>query len=152
MVPGSGGVAVLELVTVTYPHPAATSPCKPPCALLPRQGPWAFLCPQCPRPPRSTSSHPPLCLWGSPHSSTPPCPRYTPGVDMWSLGCILGEMLAGRPLFPGASTLHQLELILEAIPPPSEEGEHVCGGPPGTRDTEGQSTQLWEGQHLPDQD
>ena len=71
---------------------------------------------------------------------------------MWSLGCILGEMLAGRPLFPGASTLHQLELILEAIPPPSEEGEHVCGGPPGTRDTEGQSTQLWEGQHLPDQD
>ncbi|XP_070238587.1 mitogen-activated protein kinase 15 isoform X1 [Bos mutus] len=46
---------------------------------------------------------------------------YTPGVDMWSLGCILGEMLRGRPLFPGTSTLHQLELILEAIPPPSKE-------------------------------
>uniref|UniRef100_A0A4X1UVD6 Mitogen-activated protein kinase 15 n=1 Tax=Sus scrofa TaxID=9823 RepID=A0A4X1UVD6_PIG len=46
---------------------------------------------------------------------------YTPGVDMWSLGCILGEMLRGRPLFPGTSTLHQLELILEAVPPPSEE-------------------------------
>ncbi|XP_072805995.1 mitogen-activated protein kinase 15 isoform X3 [Vicugna pacos] len=46
---------------------------------------------------------------------------YTPGVDMWSLGCILGEMLRGRPLFPGTSTLHQLELILETIPPPSEE-------------------------------
>ncbi|KAF6269714.1 hypothetical protein mRhiFer1_009693 [Rhinolophus ferrumequinum] len=47
---------------------------------------------------------------------------YTPGVDMWSLGCILGEMLRGRPLFPGTSTLHQLELILNTIPPPSEEG------------------------------
>ncbi|XP_044930094.1 mitogen-activated protein kinase 15 isoform X2 [Mustela putorius furo] len=47
---------------------------------------------------------------------------YTPGVDMWSLGCILGEMLRGRPLFPGTSTLHQLELILETIPPPSKEG------------------------------
>ncbi|XP_055204431.1 mitogen-activated protein kinase 15 isoform X2 [Gorilla gorilla gorilla] len=47
--------------------------------------------------------------------------RYTLGVDMWSLGCILGEMLRGRPLFPGTSTLHQLELILETIPPPSEE-------------------------------
>ncbi|XP_032323748.1 mitogen-activated protein kinase 15 isoform X3 [Camelus ferus] len=47
---------------------------------------------------------------------------YTPGVDMWSLGCILGEMLRGRPLFPGTSTLHQLELILGTIPPPSEEG------------------------------
>nr|XP_008000000.2 mitogen-activated protein kinase 15 isoform X1 [Chlorocebus sabaeus] len=48
--------------------------------------------------------------------------RYTLGVDMWSLGCILGEMLRGRPLFPGTSTLHQLELILATIPPPSKEG------------------------------
>lgn len=42
---------------------------------------------------------------------------------MWSLGCILGEMLRGRPLFPGTSTLHQLELILATIPPPSQEGK-----------------------------
>nr|XP_020025939.1 mitogen-activated protein kinase 15 isoform X3 [Castor canadensis] len=50
------------------------------------------------------------------------CSRwYTPAVDMWSLGCILGEMLRGQPLFPGTSTLHQLELILQTIPPPSEE-------------------------------
>ncbi|XP_037659436.1 mitogen-activated protein kinase 15 isoform X3 [Choloepus didactylus] len=47
--------------------------------------------------------------------------RYTQGVDMWSLGCILGEMLRGSPLFPGTSTFHQLELILDTIPPPSEE-------------------------------
>uniref|UniRef100_A0A8C2VI68 Mitogen-activated protein kinase 15 n=1 Tax=Chinchilla lanigera TaxID=34839 RepID=A0A8C2VI68_CHILA len=46
---------------------------------------------------------------------------YTPGVDMWSLGCILGEMLRGQPLFPGSSTLHQLQLILETIPAPSAE-------------------------------
>ncbi|XP_029779118.1 mitogen-activated protein kinase 15 isoform X1 [Suricata suricatta] len=46
---------------------------------------------------------------------------YTPGVDMWSVGCVLGEMLCGRPLFPGTSTLHQLQLILKTIPPPSEE-------------------------------
>ncbi|KAK7799238.1 hypothetical protein U0070_023691 [Myodes glareolus] len=50
------------------------------------------------------------------------CRWYTPGVDMWSLGCILGEMLRGQPLFPGTSTFHQLELILETIPlPPMEE-------------------------------
>ncbi|XP_068953188.1 mitogen-activated protein kinase 15 [Petaurus breviceps papuanus] len=47
--------------------------------------------------------------------------RYTQGVDMWSLGCILGEMLLGRPLFPGTSTLNQLELILAAIPAPNKE-------------------------------
>lgn len=27
--------------------------------------------------------------------------RYTFGVDMWAVGCILGEMMNGRPVFPG---------------------------------------------------
>lgn len=48
--------------------------------------------------------------------------RYTKGVDMWSLGCILGEILLGQPLFPGTSTLNQLEKIMASIPPPSREG------------------------------
>ncbi|XP_006152127.1 mitogen-activated protein kinase 15 isoform X2 [Tupaia chinensis] len=52
---------------------------------------------------------------------------YTPGVDMWSLGCVLGELLRGRPLFPGTSTLHQLELILEVIPPPAKEDLRTLG-------------------------
>ncbi|XP_077872669.1 mitogen-activated protein kinase 15 isoform X3 [Ictidomys tridecemlineatus] len=54
-------------------------------------------------------------------------PWYTLGVDMWSLGCILGEMLRGQPLFPGTSTVHQLELILETIPPPTEEDLRALG-------------------------
>eukprot|EP00922_Rhytidocystis_sp_ex-Travisia-forbesii_P014825 GHVS01022175.1.p1 GENE.GHVS01022175.1~~GHVS01022175.1.p1 ORF type:complete len:475 (+),score=51.89 GHVS01022175.1:510-1934(+) len=37
--------------------------------------------------------------------------RYTKGVDMWSLGCILGELISGRPIFPGTSTMNQLERI-----------------------------------------
>ncbi|XP_028920028.1 mitogen-activated protein kinase 15 isoform X2 [Ornithorhynchus anatinus] len=48
-------------------------------------------------------------------------PRYTPGVDMWSIGCILGEMLLGKPLFPGTSTINQLEHILRVIPVPSHQ-------------------------------
>ncbi|VVC92291.1 unnamed protein product [Leptidea sinapis] len=31
--------------------------------------------------------------------------RYTKGIDMWSLGCILGEMLTGSPLFPDISAV-----------------------------------------------
>ena len=31
---------------------------------------------------------------------------YSKGVDMWSLGCIMGEMLLGKALFPGSSTLN----------------------------------------------
>lgn len=47
--------------------------------------------------------------------------RYTKGVDMWSIGCILGEMLLGRPLFPGTSTINQIEKIMGAIPHPTAE-------------------------------
>ena len=42
---------------------------------------------------------------------------------MWSLGCILAEMCLGKPLFPGSSTLNQIEKIMGSIPPPSREGE-----------------------------
>lgn len=47
-------------------------------------------------------------------------PKYTKGVDMWSIGCILGEMLLGTPIFPGTSTFNQLERILKYIPTPSK--------------------------------
>ena len=39
---------------------------------------------------------------------------------MWSVGCILGEMLLGTPIFPGTSTFNQLERILKHIPQPSK--------------------------------
>ena len=44
---------------------------------------------------------------------------YTKGVDMWSLGCILGEILMGKPIFPGTSTLNQLDRILSFTGRPS---------------------------------
>uniref|UniRef100_A0A667WKB0 Mitogen-activated protein kinase 15 n=1 Tax=Myripristis murdjan TaxID=586833 RepID=A0A667WKB0_9TELE len=47
--------------------------------------------------------------------------RYTKGVDMWSIGCILGEMLLGKALFPGTSTINQIEKIMSAIPHPSPD-------------------------------
>lgn len=43
---------------------------------------------------------------------------------MWSLGCILGEMLLGKPLFPGSSTINQVERIMATLPPPTDEGNH----------------------------
>jgi len=39
--------------------------------------------------------------------------KYTKGVDMWSVGCILGELLGGKPIFPGNSTMNQLDKIIE---------------------------------------
>ncbi|KMZ78535.1 hypothetical protein PVIIG_01312 [Plasmodium vivax India VII] len=47
--------------------------------------------------------------------------NYTEGVDMWSLGCIMGELLLGRPLFRGNSTMNQLEKIIQVIGKPTKK-------------------------------
>lgn len=54
---------------------------------------------------------------------------YTRGVDMWSLGCIFGEVLSGKPTFPGASTMNQLDRILELTDKPSLEDIQAMQSP-----------------------
>jgi mitogen-activated protein kinase 15 len=34
--------------------------------------------------------------------------KYNYAADIWSIGCIFGEMLMGKPMFSGSSTLDQL--------------------------------------------
>lgn len=46
---------------------------------------------------------------------------YSSAVDMWSLGCILGEMMIGKAVFPGTSTLNQIEKIIEVLGKPRNE-------------------------------
>ncbi len=47
--------------------------------------------------------------------------KYGKAVDLWSLGCIFGEMVGGKPVFPGTSTLNQLEKICEVIGKPNQQ-------------------------------
>jgi len=42
-------------------------------------------------------------------------------LDIWSVGCIFGEMLRGQFLFPGASAQHQLQLITACIGKPHKD-------------------------------
>jgi mitogen-activated protein kinase 1/3 len=37
----------------------------------------------------------------------------TTAIDMWSVGCILAEMLDGKPLLPGGGYDEQLTLIFD---------------------------------------
>jgi len=36
-------------------------------------------------------------------------------VDVWAIGCLVGEMLQGDPIFPGKSDIDQLSRILRCI-------------------------------------
>ena len=45
--------------------------------------------------------------------------NYSTAIDIWALGCVIGEMVQRRPLFPGTCTLSQLSLIV-----------HITGRPP----------------------
>ncbi|GLT62256.1 hypothetical protein SLA2020_349060 [Shorea laevis] len=49
------------------------------------------------------------------------CSKYTPAIDIWSIGCIFAEVLTGKPLFPGKSVVHQLDLITDLLGTPSLE-------------------------------
>ena len=63
--------------------------------------------------------------------------EYTRAIDIWSVGCVLAEMLSGKPLFPGRDCMycllvfegldtltfsldhHQLSIILDILGTPS---------------------------------
>lgn len=47
--------------------------------------------------------------------------KYSKAVDMWSVGCILGELVVGKAIFPGTSTLNQIERIIELLGKPKPE-------------------------------
>ncbi|KAG2426711.1 hypothetical protein HYH02_014751 [Chlamydomonas schloesseri] len=47
--------------------------------------------------------------------------KYSPAIDIWSVGCIFAEVLLGKPLFPGRNVVHQLELITDLLGTPSPE-------------------------------
>ncbi len=46
---------------------------------------------------------------------------YDQAIDMWSIGCIFGEMLLLQPVFPGNDYIHQLKLIVKMLGRPLQE-------------------------------
>ncbi|XP_042430220.1 mitogen-activated protein kinase 10-like isoform X1 [Zingiber officinale] len=45
--------------------------------------------------------------------------KYTPAIDIWSIGCIFAEILIGKPLFPGKNVVHQLDLMTDLLGTPT---------------------------------
>uniref|UniRef100_T1J3C0 Stress-activated protein kinase JNK n=1 Tax=Strigamia maritima TaxID=126957 RepID=T1J3C0_STRMM len=46
---------------------------------------------------------------------------YKENVDIWSVGCIMGEMIRGNVLFPGTDHIDQWNKIIEQLGTPSQE-------------------------------
>ncbi|KAM7484099.1 hypothetical protein LguiA_000108 [Lonicera macranthoides] len=46
--------------------------------------------------------------------------QYSTAIDMWSLGCIMGELLSKQPLFNGKTEFDQLDKIFRILGTPNE--------------------------------
>jgi cyclin-dependent kinase-like len=40
---------------------------------------------------------------------------YEKSVDIWALGCIIPELISGKPLFPGNTNLEALAFIIKTL-------------------------------------
>ncbi|ROT60624.1 putative cyclin-dependent kinase 11B-like isoform X3, partial [Penaeus vannamei] len=47
--------------------------------------------------------------------------QYSTHIDVWSVGCIFGELLGMEPMFPGKSEIDQLNKIFKDLGTPSEK-------------------------------
>jgi len=47
--------------------------------------------------------------------------KYGPEIDVWSIGCIFGELLTNEPLFQGKNEVDQLSKIFAVTGPPTQQ-------------------------------
>ncbi|XAR67861.1 Cyclin-dependent kinase [Bertholletia excelsa] len=62
-----------------------------------------------------------VTLWYRPPELLLGATYYGVGIDLWSAGCILAELLAGKPIMPGRTEVEQLHKIFKLCGSPSEE-------------------------------
>ncbi|KAG6548817.1 hypothetical protein Mapa_009578 [Marchantia paleacea] len=62
-----------------------------------------------------------VTLWYRPPELLLGATEYGAAVDLWSTGCILAELLAGKPIMPGRTEVEQLHKIFKLCGSPSEE-------------------------------
>ncbi|KAJ6353958.1 hypothetical protein OIU76_002895 [Salix suchowensis] len=62
-----------------------------------------------------------VTLWYRPPELLLGATDYGESIDLWSAGCILAELLAGKPIMPGRTEVEQLHKIYKLCGSPSDE-------------------------------
>lgn len=62
-----------------------------------------------------------VTLWYRPPDVLLGSQQYNTSIDVWSAGCIIAEMVTGKPLFPGRSNADELVCIFKIMGTPSEK-------------------------------
>ncbi|KAL4556175.1 hypothetical protein LXL04_038818 [Taraxacum kok-saghyz] len=62
-----------------------------------------------------------VTLWYRPPELLLGATEYGVGVDLWSAGCILAELFAGKPIMPGRTEVEQIHKIFKLCGSPCEE-------------------------------
>ncbi|XP_013606161.1 PREDICTED: probable serine/threonine-protein kinase At1g54610 [Brassica oleracea var. oleracea] len=62
-----------------------------------------------------------VTLWYRPPELLLGACHYGVGVDLWSTGCILGELYSGKPILPGKTEVEQLHKIFKLCGSPTED-------------------------------
>lgn len=62
-----------------------------------------------------------VTLWYRPPELLLGATEYGVSVDLWSAGCVLAELFAGKPIMPGKTEVEQLHKIFKLCGSPSEE-------------------------------
>ncbi|KAL1409514.1 serine/threonine protein kinase, CMGC, CDC2/CDK subfamily [Vanrija albida] len=73
--------------------------------------------------------------------------NYGTAIDMWSMGCILGEMYNRHPIFPGESDQDQCFKIFSRVGPPSEINWPGWRDLPGFNGNGHEHDEPWEKTH-----
>ncbi|EGC30913.1 hypothetical protein DICPUDRAFT_157293 [Dictyostelium purpureum] len=74
-----------------------------------------------------------ITLWYRPPELLLGGSHYGPEIDMWSVGCIMAELLSKKTLFPGRNSIDQLDKIYQ-----------ICGSPNTQNWTEASDLPYWE--------
>ena len=94
--------------------------------------------------PLATYTHEVVTLWYRAPEILMGSKHYGTAVDVWSIGCIMAELIDNKPLFPGDSEIDELYKIFQVLGTPSEKNWPGVSNLPYYKPT----FPNWSGNHL----